>query len=69
MPSVVFTLLKVLLVVLVLAFGSVAWKHLSTMRRMQFYKDQNITVANGYERFFLGNILDVAKRDDLIEAG
>ena len=69
MLDILFLLLKFALAALLLAFGFVVWKHFKTMSRIKFYRDQNITVANGYDRFFVGNYSDIAKRTGLIKAG
>ena len=69
MFGILLLFLKVILVITLLAFCFIVWKHLKAMNRIQFYRDQNITAVKGYERFYLGNIIDYAKREDLVKVG
>ena len=43
------------------------WKHFKAIRRLNYYKKQGATIACGADRYFLGNLGDLANREKLVK--
>ena len=59
----VILVLKIFVVLLFVVIVLVTVKHMRVMARLKFYENQNIKLAPGCSRPFIGNLIDIGDID------
>lgn len=65
--QIVLLLCKALVSLILLYFAVITWKHFKAMRSLNFYEAQGFTIACGARRFFLGNLVDLVRREEIVK--